>query len=483
MRHARPALRSAAKTVVFGALAALTGLFMVPLGATAQDVTPPPEVRQASGEVRLTMTTITVARGSSAVVEHPTTLERVSITDPEIADAVPVSGTEVVINGNSAGSTTLLLWGLDGSRAAYTIRVEANSTFVGDELERLLPGSGIRTSGVGNSIILSGEGVDARVASRALVLAQTLSEGVEVINHIGVPDQPQVLLRVRLAEVSRSAVQNLGSRFMWVDPTNPRGATEGSVGAGGFGGNFQGAGPDVTFSDAVNFFFFHDPSNVSAFIRALREEGAFQSLAEPNLLAFPGEAASFLAGGEFPFPSVQGGGQQGAVTVEFREFGVRLNFVPHITNSGAIRLEVEPEVSQLDFSGGLEIQGFRIPAILSRRASTVVELQEGQTFAIAGLMDSQLSRSNSKIPFLGDIPIIGALFQSRELRDSQTELLVLVTPELVYPMDRAPRVPTGELHEWEWDRFMRQYNLQPRPANPASVPPGNPDADGAGSNP
>jgi pilus assembly protein CpaC len=485
MRLAKPALRRKAQTAMFSVVAALGAMLTPSTGASAQDVPPPPEVRQVSGEVRLTMTTITVARGSSAVVEHPTTLERVSITDPEIADAVPVSGTEVVINGNSAGSTTLLLWGLDGSRAAYTVRVEANSIFVGDELERLLPGSGIRTSGVGNSIILSGEGVDARVASRAIVLAQTLSEGVEVIDHIGVPDQPQVLLRVRLAEVSRSAVQNLGSRFMWVDPTNPRGSTGGSVGPTGFQGDFLGqqGGPNVTFSDAVNFFFFHDPSNVSAFIRALREEGAFQSLAEPNLLAFPGQPASFLAGGEFPFPSVQGGGQQGAVTVEFREFGVRLNFVPHITNSGAIRLEVEPEVSQLDFSGGLEIQGFRIPAILSRRASTTVELQEGQTFAIAGLMDSQLSRSNSKIPFLGDIPIIGALFQSRELRDSQTELLVLVTPELVYPMDRAPRVPTGELHEWDWDRFMRQYNLQPRPANPAPVPPGNPDADGAGPNP
>jgi pilus assembly protein CpaC len=149
----------------------------------------------------------------------------------------------------------------------------------------------------------------------------------------------------------------------------------------------------VTFSDAVNFYFFHQPSNVAAFIRALREEGAFQSLAEPNLLAFPGEEASFLAGGEFPFPMVQG--QTGAVTVDFREFGVRLNFEPHITNSGAIRLRVAPEVSQLDFGAGLTLQGFSIPTILSRRVETVVELQEGQTFAIAGLMDSQLTRSAS----------------------------------------------------------------------------------------
>ncbi len=407
-------------------------------------------------EAQLTSQTITVSKGSSAVVNHPTTLERVLITDPEVADAVPVSGTEVVLNGNQAGSTTLLLWGLDGTRATYTVRVVVNAAYLEEELSRLLPGSGIRTASAGNSIVLSGEGVDPRVAERALVLAQSLSNGVDVGDHISVPERAQILLRVRLAEVNRSAVQNVGSRFLWMDPRNPRGNVEGSIGPGGFSENFvEGDGPEVTFSDAVNFFFFHQPSNVAAFVQALREEGAFQSLAEPNLLAFPGEEASFLAGGEFPFPVVQG--QTGAVTVDFREFGVRLNFTPEITNSGAIRLRVAPEVSQLDFGAGLTLQGFTIPVLLSRRVETVVELQEGQTFAIAGLMDSQSGRTNSKIPFLGEIPIIGALFKSREIRDAQTELLVLVTPQLVYPQDQAPAVPTGEIEDWEWDRYMRQF--------------------------
>ncbi len=407
-------------------------------------------------EAQLTSQTITVSKGSSAVVNHPTTLERVLITDPEVADAVPVSGTEVVLNGNQAGSTTLLLWGLDGTRATYTVRVVVNAAYLEEELSRLLPGSGIRTASAGNSIVLSGEGVDPRVAERALVLAQSLSNGVDVVDHISVPERAQILLRVRLAEVNRSAVQNVGSRFLWMDPRNPRGNVEGSIGPGGFSENFvEGDGPEVTFSDAVNFFFFHQPSNVAAFVQALREEGAFQSLAEPNLLAFPGEEASFLAGGEFPFPVVQG--QTGAVTVDFREFGVRLNFTPEITNSGAIRLRVAPEVSQLDFGAGLTLQGFTIPVLLSRRVETVVELQEGQTFAIAGLMDSQSGRTNSKIPFLGEIPIIGALFKSREIRDAQTELLVLVTPQLVYPQDQAPAVPTGEIEDWEWDRYMRQF--------------------------
>jgi len=406
-------------------------------------------------QAQLTLETITVSRGSSAVVNHPTTLERVLITDPEVADAVPVSGTEVVLNGNQAGSTTLLLWGLDGSRATYTVRVVVNAVYLEEELSRLLPGSGIRASSAGNSVVLFGEGVDPRVAERALVLAQSLSNGVEVVDHISVPERAQILLRVRLAEVNRSAVQNVGSRFIWMDPTNLRGNVEGSMGPSGFSGDFLGEGPDVTFSDAVNFYFFHQPSNVAAFLRALREEGAFQSLAEPNLLAFPGEEASFLAGGEFPFPVVQG--QTGAVSVDFREFGVRLNFTPEITNSGAIRLRVAPEVSQLDFGAGLTLQGFTIPVLLSRRVETVIELQEGQTFAIAGLMDSQSARTNSKIPFLGEIPIIGALFQSREVRDAQTELLVMVTPQLVYPQDQAPALPTGELEDWEWDRYMRQF--------------------------
>ncbi len=411
-------------------------------------------------QASITPVNIDVPRGSSVVVEHPTTLERVLITDPNVADAVPVSGTEVVLNGNAAGSTTLLLWGLDGSRAAYTVRVALNAGAVETELNRLLPGSGIRVTDAGTALILSGEGVHPRVAERARALASTLADGVPVVDHISVPDQAQVLLRVRLAEVNRSAVQNVGNRLIHMDPSAPRTGVEVATGVAGFQGDFLGGGgPDLTFSDAINFFLFHDPSNVGVFIRALRDEGSFRSLAEPNLLAYPGEEASFLAGGEFPYPSIQG--QAGGVSVEFREFGVRLSFTPEITNSGAIRLAVAPEVSSLDFGSGLQIQGFTIPALLSRRAETVVELQEGQTFAIAGLIDSQLARSVSRIPWLSDIPIIGSLFRSTELRDSQTELLVLVTPQLVYPSDVAPPIPGGELWEWEWDRFLRPYNQPP----------------------
>ncbi len=172
-------------------------------------------------------------------------------------------------------------------------------------------------------------------------------------------------------------------------------------------------------------------------------------------MTVPGETAAFLAGGEFPYPVIQAGAATGAVTIQFQEFGVRLGFTPTLTNSGAIRLAVEPEVSSLDFTSGLEIAGFQIPTILSRRASTVVEVQDGQTFAIAGLMDNQLSESVNKVPFLGDIPILGALFRSSNYQQSRTELLVLVTPHLVTPDMEFPDIPTGEIDTWDWFERMR----------------------------
>lgn len=406
---------------------------------------------------------IQVPRGNSAVVTHTATLERVLITNPDIADAVPVSATEVVLNGNRAGSTTLLIWGRDGSRAHYQVRVTPDVAHLRDELRRLFPGDDIRASGVGNSIVLSGQVRDPRAAVGAVTLAESLADGARVVDQIAVPDRPQVLLQVRFAEVNRNALQSLGVNVLRMDPTDPRGDDEGALGTGGvvpFIGSFlAGDGPDQFFSDRVNFYLFHREANVAALIRALRSQGLFRSLAEPNLLAIPGETATFLAGGEFPFPVLQGTTQ--AVSIQFKEFGVRLAFTPELTHSGAIRLRVAPEVSSLDFGTGLTISGFQIPTVLSRRAETVVELREGETFAIAGLLDNNLTRSVSKIPLLGDIPILGALFRSEDLRQNRTELLVLVTPHLVQPTPAPPPLPTGEPVEWEWFRSMR-----PSPGTP-----------------
>ncbi len=410
-------------------------------------------------------TVIEVARGNSEVVSHTRNLERVLVTDPEIADVVTVSAREVVVNGVHPGTTTLLFWDGAGERHTYTIRVTVDAATIESEFRRIFPDHSLQVAAVGNTVILSGETRDPQVAERALALAASLEEGAEILDHMVVPDRGQVLLRVRVAEVNRSAMRDLGAHIARINPLLPRGDDEGLIAPGGVvppSGSFMELdGPDHTFSDAVNFFLFHRSSNISAFIQALKTEGLFRSLAEPNLLTLPNETASFLAGGEFPFPVIQAGAQAGAVTIQFQEFGVRLQFTPVITNAGTIRMEVEPEVSSLDFASGVELGGFHVPVLLSRRAHTVVEVSDGQTFAIAGLMDNQLSESVRKVPFLGDIPILGSLFRSSSFRQEQTELLVLVTPHLVGADMPPPELPTGEVDTWEWFDSMMPGSSEP----------------------
>ena len=276
---------------------------------------------------------------------------------------------------------------------------------------------------------------------RAGEIAQASSAKRSVINLLQVPggnESQQVLLQVRFAEVNRRVLQELGvslfaarQRFLARSTTQQFSAAE-------FDQNGQNS---LTFSDFLNLFFFDRQEGVGAVLKALQQNGAFQSLAEPNLIAYNGQEASFLAGGEFPVPVVQGA--TGTVTVQFKEFGIRLNFKPTIAGD-AIRLKVRPEVSTLDFANGVSLGGFRIPALTTRRAETDVELRDGQSFAIAGLLDNLSQEDKAAIPILSKLPIIGALFKSKAERAEQTELMVLITPRLVRPLDpdEVPPLPT-----------------------------------------
>lgn len=408
-----------------------------------------------------TSSSLILVRGTSEIVEHAIPLQRVSIADPVVADAVVVSAHEIVVNAKATGHTTLLLWDRDGGRAIYQVYVTVDARSIQEQIDRLLPDRGIQATASGNTIILSGAVHDPGVEERVVELATTLAGEAQILNQMTVPDRGQVMLKVRFAEVNRNAFREFGLEAFVVD--------EGNVAAGLGSGQFFRP-PDSpsdnvlveTSQDAVNFFLFHRPSQVQAFIRALHTRGLMRSLAEPNLMAVPGETASFLAGGEFPFPVLQGGATN-SVTIQFKEFGIRLNFVPFITNSGAILIHTEPEVSQLDFTQGLEVSGFRIPALLTRRAQTVIELSPGQTFAIAGLVDNSLTKQVNKVPLLGDIPILGALFRSEEMRQNRSELLVLVTPYIVRPTEGPGlAVPTGEPETWEGlDELQRPEALAP----------------------
>jgi len=403
---------------------------------------------------------VPVAVGNSAVLAHSSPLQRVSISDPDVADAVPVSTTEVVINGKEAGTTSLLLWDNSGGRTLYSIQVNVDVAPLEHRFGLLFPEEGVEVSSTGTTIVLSGEVTEERIATHMLAIAETSQEGVTVVNNIAIPRPHQVLLQVRFAEVRRAAMEELSFKLARIDPFNIRGDGEGALSAGGknpFRGNFlnEPIGPDQTFSDAMNIYLFSPDAQLGVFINALKSKGLLKSLAEPNLLAVHGQEASFLAGGEFPYPVLQGSANNNAVTIVFKEFGIRLNFKPEIMNSGTIRLHVAPEVSALDFSSGLEVSGFRIPTLLARKAETEIELRDGQTFAIAGLIDNRLIQNITKVPVLGDIPILGTLFRSKDIREERSELLVLVTPQLVQPANQQEPVPTGEPDDWDWSKDMR----------------------------
>jgi pilus assembly protein CpaC len=404
---------------------------------------------------------VTIGRGTSALLPQPTTVRRISIGDPEVADAVVVSAREVVINGRKLGSTTLFVWDVNGSRRIYNIEVTADAAALERQLRALFPREQITATSSGNMVVLSGQVTEAGVAQRALEIAR--GTGATVVDNLAIPSAPQILLQVRFAEVNRTAATQLGVDFQVGDTrTNLSGGIVGQPGE---------RVVETSLSDGlVRLFLFGANVQFEAAIQALKSKGLFRSLAEPNLLAMDGAEASFLAGGEFPYPVPQGGQGNNTVTIVFREFGVRLRFIPRITTAGNIRLEVAPEVSSLDFSSGLRVAGFAIPSLLTRRAQTQIELRPGQTFAIAGLLDNSTIDNLDRIPLLSDIPILGNLFRSRDVRQRRTELLVLVTPRLVQPLGASPPVPTGEPETWPWDRPLQGRPPEVLPSRPTPAP-------------
>lgn len=408
----------------------------------------------ASAQVFLTEPdeAVSMARGTSVVLVSPVPISRISMADSEVAEAVAMSPTEVLINGKTLGTTSFVVWDADGTRRMYVVEVTADAGALGRHLTTLYPDEPIDVDARGNTLVLSGGVSSAFVARRAIELAE--GTGAVVIDNLQTPAPAQILLQVRFAEVSQSAIKRLGNQV--IDLLNPHDLDA----AGDWGG--------VSDSDGViQLSLINTDAHLRAVIRALQETGDFKSLAEPNLLALDGEEASFLAGGEFPFPTLQGAQRNDAVTIEWREFGVRLDFRPTVTNSGNINLTIAPEVSSLDFAGGLVVAGFQIPTILTRRASTQVELREGQHLAIAGLLDRSTQENIRKLPLLGDIPILGALFRTKSERQDVTELLVIVSPRIIQPSDQPLPIPTGEPETWDMDE-----RLMPESGDTASVPPG-----------
>jgi len=394
-------------------------------------------------DIRLTV-------GKSIVIDYPTDIARISTSNPEIADASPVTGREVLVHGKSYGTVTLVVWSKTGQRNFYNITVEQNLEPLRKLLKETFPEQDIHVQSSRDSLSLTGRVANRDIADRATALASPFAK--TVVNDLQLaapPIEKQILLRIKFAELDRSAANQFAVNLVSTGATN----TVGTVGTGQAAGptpstlNSSGLAGNSTFSisNALNIFAFRPDLNLGVLIQALEQRNILQTLDEPTLITSDGKEASFLVGGEFPIPILQGGANSGAVTIQFREYGVRLSFTPVVTGNNNIRLHVKPEVSALDYSNALSFNGFTIPALSSRKMETNIELGEGQSFVIAGLIDKQVTETLARIPFLSSLPILGNLFKSKSLTSSDTELIVMVTPEITMPLqpgDAKPIVPT-----------------------------------------
>src|SRR5580698_2276173 len=401
-----------------------------------------PQQSQGSAPLRVMV-------GKSLLINTTERLKRISVTDPNISYAQVITPTQILVHGKTPGEVSLLIWDeLELSRS-FDLRVDVDVSACAEEEHRVFPDEQITVTPSRAAIVLSGHVSTEDVAKRAGELASAYSPKVINVLTFGPVGAQEVLLQVKFAEVDRTALTQIGINLVSTGATN----TIGTLTTGQFGGvgpqsltqsNVGGAPatPSTqTINNVLNLFLFRPDINFGAVIEALQTRNLLQILAEPNLIAVNGKEASFLAGGQFPFPIVQPGAGFTAVTISFKEFGVKLQFTPVIMPNGNIHLKVAPEVSTLDFADALTISGFTVPALSTRKAETEFELQDGQSFVIAGLMDNRVTDIYNKIPGLGDIPILGAFFRSKSLQKSNSELMVLCTVHRVSPDAQAPPGP------------------------------------------
>jgi pilus assembly protein CpaC len=397
--------------------------------------------------------------GRSIVITSPTRIKRVSIADPTIAEALVVSPYQVVVNGKTPGGVSLLLWDDMDQSQAFEVSVDIDILSLTQKIHEVFPNEAVQIESSKDSVILSGHASSAAIANKIIEVVKNAAP--KVTSLIEIPPAPpgDVLLEVKFAEVDRTALTQSGFNLLSL----PGAKTVGSISTQQYGAPTltgtlppttttttsvgtatQTSGSGFTLNNLLNIFIYRPDINLGATIQALQQQDVLQILAEPNVLTASGKDASFLAGGQFPFPVLQSSGGSGyaGITIQFKQYGVKLDFTPTITPEGLIHLKVAPEVSSLDYTNAVTIQGFTIPALSTRRVESEMDLRDGQSFAIAGLIDNQVTKQLSKIPGIGDIPILGKLFQSTSFSKSNSELLVIVTPRIVQAQSLAD-MPKG----------------------------------------
>ena len=408
---------------------------------TGTQTTTLPQSQQGSAPLRVMV-------GKSLLINTTETVKRIALTDPAIAYVQPITPTQILVHGIAPGEVSLLIWDeLERSRS-FDLRVDVDVTACAEEEHRVFPDEQITVTPSRAAVVLSGHVSTEDVAKRAGELAGAYSPKIVNVLTFGPVGSQEVLLQVKFAEVDRTALAQIGVNLL----STGTGNTLGTLTTGQFGGfgpqsvtgttsTSTTTAATQTINNVLNLFLFRPDINFGAAIEALQTKNLLQILAEPNLIALNGKEASFLAGGQFPFPIVQPGAGFTAVTISFKEFGVRLQFTPVIMPNGNIHLKVAPEVSTLDFANALTISGFTVPALSTRKAETEFELQDGQSFVIAGLMDNRVTDIYNKIPGLGDIPILGNFFRSKSAQKSNSELMVLCTVRRISPSTETPTLP------------------------------------------
>jgi len=411
-----------------------------------------------------------VTIGKSQVLDLQEPFTRISVTNPAIADVFVITPNQILVNGKSVGVTSLVVF-YPTKTVFFDLLVQTDLDLLRERLKQVAPRDDIRVHPAQDAILLEGTVSSDRIIAGAVDVAQVFAPKGKVVSLLSLADAKpqQVLLQVHVAEVDRSAIQELGfsiralgTAFMGAmfPPAAfvPVLGTLGAVTQGGFAGVQAGSlsGPDFPFLGG-NFVLSSGQRDYAAIVHALEEKDALRTLAKPNILTHSGREAKFLSGGEFPYPVAQ---QANTISIEFKEFGIGILFTPVVVDGETIHLKVRPEVSTLDFSQGLVSAGFRIPLIRKNEAATNVSLKDGESFAIAGLINNEVRQQVSKIPVVGDIPILGMLFRSTRFQNNETELLFVVTVKLVKPDLPGAGVDATKLMELRPDE-KKEFTLIP----------------------
>jgi pilus assembly protein CpaC len=437
-------------------------LGLVTWGASAQQVSPPVSnaTRNALLQSEAEGDLLHIPIGRSTVLTAASDLRKIYVGNPDVVRSYTSGQREVVLTARAAGVSTLVLWDVNGGHRLYTIACEVDSQGLGESLVSALPGSDIHVESVGGKLVLSGS-VPTLAASEAAIKLASLY-GKDVVNSLRVVEEhaKQVELKLRIIEVDRTKLEQMGINFF------SGGKNTSSTGTGQFGATAITPNPTggglITLTDPLNLLFFNSALNVGVNISDLEQKEVLQVLAEPTLTTMSGQQARFLSGGEFPFPVVQGGtANSTAVTIVFKPYGVKVDFLPIVNPDGSIHLKVNPEVSTLDYSNAVTISGFTIPAISTRRAETEVEIRDGQSFVVSGLLDHRVTDNNNKVPGLGDIPLLGQIFRSKSLQRSTIELVVLVTANIVDPLAKSaksaePQMPLALMDTNKFDSAVKK---------------------------